>query len=312
VTGSVMNTEITTPPQIEPTPEWIELRRTHLVRELSHPPERAYEARLRATALSVRPGWRLIGLLAAIAVLLAAATLAVAGENPLDWLRAGGTSEARFAVDPSQTVDWPAPPELTCPTPAAGDFACAPGHGGRWVYSFFQRVEAQPKVTRAAWLTGLKDVERRGVITPTRAEEIRALVAAVDDEFFAKLDVLMRMQAVNATHEVRPGVARVPPEGIPQLVACRPGREGIVCHDLSAAIVPVGTPIYGLRENEDWVETPARRGNPYAGAGTLHAVFGRELTPAEKQLLLALSETVSDGEAGEGGGGATTTTTTEG
>jgi hypothetical protein len=97
------------------------------------------------------------------------------------------------------------------------------------------------------------------------------------------------------------------------LVACRPASERVVCHNLSATIVPVGTPIYGLRENEDWVEMQAQRGNPYAGAGTLHAVFGRELTFAEKQLVMTLPETAdTTGEAGEGGGGATTTTTTEG
>ena len=304
--GNLVNKQIATPPEIEPAPGWVARRRAHLVREISASDGSA--PRSRVPGFELGPRWRLVGLAAATTVVLVGAAFAAAGVNPLDWLRSGGTSEARFSVDPSQTVRWPAPPELTCEAPAAGEFGCAPRGSGRWVYSLFLRVDPQPELTRAFFLAGVAGLEQRGHLTHARAGEIRALIDAVEDEFFAKMDVLMRMSAVFDRHEIRPGVLLVPPEGVPQLVTCRPGGDGMTCRDLSAAVVPVGAPIYSLRENKEWVEVPARFADPRDGAADLTAIFGRSLTAADERLLLAFPDmlTASDesgeGDAGSGGG----------
>jgi hypothetical protein len=291
--GNTVNEHILTPPEIEPAPGWIASRRAHLVRELSAPEGWT-------PGIPHRRGWRLAGLAAATTVVLAGAALAAARVNPIDWVRGGGTSEARFSVDVTQTVRWPAPPELVCDAPAAGEFGCAPARTGRWAYRLYYRVNPQPKFTRAFALAGIADLEQRGLLTQARAAEIRAQIGAVEDEFFAKMDVLFRLSASFDTHEVRPGVLLVPPDGVPQLVTCRPSGEGMACRDLRAAVVPVGAPIYGLQMNEDWVETPARPADRNAGAADLTAVFGRSLTAAEEQLLLTMYESLAPSE--ESGG----------
>jgi hypothetical protein len=299
--GTIVSQRVLNPPEIEPAPGWLERRAAHLVSEI-HAPDEGVGRRFSSSG--ARAAWRLAGVVAVTLLVFAGATLAVAGVNPLDWVRGGGTSEARFSVDPSQTVRWPAPPGLACDAPATGEFACVPTSKGRWTYGLLQRVDPQPELSRAAVLAALAALEQDGVVTRARGGEIRAQIAAVDDEFFTKMSVLLRMQAVIAAHEVRPGVFLVPPDGVPQFVTCRPDGEGMACHDLRAAVVPVGAPIYGLETNEQWVEARARVADPGDGSGDLSAVFGRSLTRAEERLLVTLSEVVySSGESGESDSG---------
>jgi hypothetical protein len=131
-------------------------------------------------------------------------------------------------------------------------------------------------------------------VSHDRAEEIRGELGAVDDDFFLKLNVLLRLRSIGAAQQVRPGVLIVPPTGRPQIVTCRPLATGFGCKNLAAAVnVPVGAPIYALRKNDAWVEKPYRTSGPQDFVGLIEGVFGRPLTPAEERLLMTISEVAS-------------------
>lgn len=287
------------PPTIEPRADWLAARRANLVRVLgeSAPAQRR-----------LRPSWRLAAVALAV-LLLAGAAVAATGYTLFDWLHSGAPGEARFSLDATRTVSWPAPDALACEDPGVGQFVCSPGRSGHWVYDVFGRVESQT-ITREAALAGLAKTEQAGGVSHEQADRIRAEIAAVSDEFFEKLNLLHTFTSIASPHEVRPGVIRVPPGDVPQFVVCRPDGDEFLCTELAAsADVPVGAPFYGLRETQDWVEEPYRQ-EPPNPAAIFRSVFGRKLTPAEERLLLTIATagTTQDGGEGETVEGATTTT----
>jgi hypothetical protein len=242
------------------------------------------------------PAWRVLAAAVAAALLVTGVALAATGVNPLDWLRSGGPAEVRFSIDPSETVHWPAPSSLRCDAPAEDEFACSPHGAGRWVYDLLERVDAAPTLTRKSALAGLAASERAGLVSHDRAEEIRAEIGAVDDDFFLKVNVLLRLRSIGAAQVVRPGVLLVPPAGRPQIVTCRPLATGFGCRNLAAAVdVPVGAPIYALRRSDAWVEKPYSSSGPQDFVGLIEGVFGRPLTPAEERLLVTMSEVAGTG-----------------
>jgi hypothetical protein len=179
---------------------------------------------------------------------------------------------------------------------------CKPGRQDEWVYTLYERVEARPEFTREAALAGLADAERAGSVSHELAEDIRMQIAAVDDDFFRKLDVLRTVQMISSPHEVRPGVLLVPPAGIPQFATCEAGEGSeLRCRNLPASVVPVGGPIYGLLENDEWVERPFVRPGPRDVAPLFEALFGRPLTAAEQRLLITISTAAAPSEAGSTG-----------
>ena len=291
-------TDLSNPPTIEPTHDWLAVRSAHLVRALE----------TSAARRRLRPTWRVAAVVLAV-LLLAGAAVAATGYTLFDWLHSGAPGEARFSLDSTRTVSWPAPDALACDDPGSGQFRCSPARSGHWVYDFFGRVESQT-ITREAALAGLERTEQAGGVSHEQADRIRAEIAAVSDEFFEKLNLLHTFTSIASPHEVRPGVIRVPPGDVPQFVVCRPDGDEFLCIELAAsAEVPVGAPFYGLRENQEWVEKPFRRELPNPDL-MFHAVFGRELTPAEERLLLTIATagTTQDGGAeGETVEGVTTT-----
>ena len=281
-------TDLSSPPTIQPTAEWLATRRAHLLGALeTSPPARR----------SLQPSWRLAAI-ALAALLLTGAAVAATGYTFFDWLRESGPGEARFSIDGTRTVAWPAPEQVACDEAGETDFACAAGTGGRWVYESYGRVEKEFEVTRARVLTGLAAAEQLGSVSHAKADEVRALIEAVDDDFFEKLNILTSLSTVASPRQVRPGVYRIPPRGVPQIVRCRPEGSAYSCRALaSSTSVPVGAPIYGLRESPDWVETsqvPAATNDE----ALVESVFGRPLTPAEEQLLVIFSTPA--GGAGSG------------
>jgi hypothetical protein len=287
-------TDLLHPPTIEPRESWLNSRRAHLVAALeAYPPARR----------GLRSNWRLAAI--AIGVLLfAGAAVAATGYTFFDWLRSDQPGAARFSIDPSRTVDWPAPAALVCPSPGE-EFACAQGSSGGRVYEFLSRVESRgPRVTRTSILDAVEAGERAGRITPEIAARAREEIAAVGDEFFEKLNILLTFTSIASPHGSRPGYVRVPPAGVPQFAICEPDGDGFRCRSLAAAVdVPVGAPIYALRESADWVERPQPSG-PGDAQVLFESVFGRPLTPAEERLLITLSTPA--GSSGEGTSGATT------
>lgn len=284
-----MTAEILNPPSLEPTSAWLQSRRTHLVRELRA--DAGPAPRLPA------PGWRLAIVIAAAIFLLAGAALAADRLGLFDWLRSSNPGEARFSIDGTKTVSWPAPDRIACAEPSGAELSCSAGRSGVRVYDSYGRVEPLPEVTRERVLAGLAQSEEAGIVTQARADQIRGLVDRVADDFFANVEVLFALRSVASPRQVRPGVYRVPPAGVPQFVICRPNGSAFRCGDLAAAAdVPVGAPIYGLRESPDWVEL---RVSPEATDvdALVASIWGRPLTPAEEQLLIVFS-TVGSAESG--------------
>jgi hypothetical protein len=293
--GSQMNEQLKSPPRLEPTPEWITARRTHLVREIAAAPPTAVDATRR---LPLRPRWRVVAIAFAVILLGSGAALAATGFDLLDWIRSDNPSEAAFSIDTSRVYSGLAPESISCADPSDADtFGCKPGRQGQWVYTLYERVEARPEFTREAALAGLADAERAGSVSHELAEDIRMQIAAVDDEFFRKLDVLRTVQMISSAHEVRPGVLLVPPAGIPQFATCEAGEgSDLRCRNLPATVVPVGAPIYGLVENDGWVERPFERQGPRDVAPLYEALFGRPLTAAEERLLITISTAAAPSE----------------
>ncbi len=283
-------TDLVNPPTIDPTQDWLSTRRAQLVRALETDAP---------SARGLRPNWRLAVVVLAV-LLFAGAAVAATGYTFFDWLNADEPGAARFSIDSSRTVDWPAPGALACAEPGT-EFSCTEGNSGRWIYESLSRVEAPPtNVTRTSILDAVAAGEREGRIAPETADRLRSEIAAVGDEFFEKLQVLLALRSVASPHLTRPGFVLVPPAGVPQFVTCEPDDDAFRCRSLSAAVdVPVGAPMYGLRENADWVERSMPRRAPdleplYEG------VFGRPLTPAEQRLLISIS-TPASSDADSGG-----------
>jgi hypothetical protein len=283
-------TNLVNPPTIEPTQDWLSTRRAQLVRAIeAEAPSRR----------GLRSNWRMAVVVLAV-LLFAGAAVAATGYTFFDWLHADEPGAARFSIDASRTVDWPAPEVLACPEPGT-ELPCVEGSSGKWVYESLSRVEAPPtNVTRERLLEAVAAAEREGRIPPETAERVRSEIAAVGDEFFEKLPILFGLRSVASPRVTRPGFVLVPPAGVPQFVTCEPDDDAFRCRSLSAAVdVPVGAPMYGLRENVEWIERPIPRRAPdleplYA------AVFGRPLTPAERRLLITIS-TPASSDADTGG-----------
>src|SRR5512132_1630303 len=222
-----MTSQILNPPSIEPTTAWLAARRAHLARELQSDP-------LPGRGLPAR-GWRLAIVAAATLLLLAGGALAANQFGLFDWLSSSNPGEARFSIDGSKTVAWPAPERIACDEAGGGEFSCAAGGSGRRVYESYGRVEREIEITRERVLAGLAESEQNSIVGHEEADEIRALVAAVGDDFFEKMNVLSTLSSVASPRQVRPGVYRVPPDGVPQIVTCRPDGSASSCRDLAAS-----------------------------------------------------------------------------
>ena len=247
---------------------------------------------------------RRIAIVAVAAVLLLAGTaLAAARFDVLPWFDSGDRSSATFSIDSSRTYVGPAPRVLDCPGAGEGSFVCSAGalppHGRR-AYELAERVEAQPTITRASALAGVAAAERTHAIDGEAADRIRAEIEAAGDDFFTALDLVAGVETIESGEQApgRAGYELVPPSGVPKWVACESAGAGFRCHDLSSSRgVLAGTPLYDLQPGPDWVAVPRPRLKPVDVTGLFHAILGRDLTPAETQLL---ADVVSVATAGGG------------
>jgi hypothetical protein len=139
---------------------------------------------------------------------------------------------------------------------------------------------------------------------------VRADLGAVGDEFFRKIDLLRRVTMISSPHEVRPGVLLVPPVDVPQFVTCeRADASTYECRQLASSVVPVGAPIYGLVENDEWVEQAFEPEGPRDVAPLFEGLFGRPLTPVEERLVIILGTAGTSQPRAEAEGPVEVTTT---
>jgi hypothetical protein len=194
------------------------------------------------------------------------------------------------------------PMGLVCPAPRVEGFSCAPGHEGRFVYELLFRIEADedaPEFTREGFLAALAEGEQQGTITPEMAQKYRTQIAAVRDDFFVKFGILSRIQTTGVSE------GRVPPPGIPILATCERAEGGLTCRSLAGAVdVPIGAPVYALRETDEWVKQPPQSKQPPPWQRPEMVAFWNSLTPAEQRLMITLSTAVGveeEGAEGESG-----------
>jgi RNA polymerase sigma-70 factor (ECF subfamily) len=243
-------------------------------------------------------------------LVMTGAGLAAAGVDLLDWLQGGEGSTARFSVDATTSARGPFPDVIRCSPAAESTFTCAAGQQpGARVYNLLTRVQKPFRFSRESLLERIAAARAAGEIDRAQAHEIRAEVEAVPDDFFAKMNTLSSLQSVGAGVAVASpsgGVNElVPPDGVPLLVTCdREDGTRLRCRNLAGASgVPVGAPVYRLREGPDWVERPVPRddrGGTQEARALVESIWGRELAPSEARLLrtIVASSGRSEAEAG--------------
>ena len=286
--------QLQSPPSLDLGPEWIAARRDHVVRLISADAPLADRAPRRPS----RPSWRVVAIALAVVLLGTGAAIAATGFDILDWFRSDNPSETAFSIDTDRVVSGPVPDSVECADVGAdGTFACTPGRG-RWTYVFYNRVEAQPEFSREAALNAVAVAERAGSLSHEAADQARADFDAVGDEFFNRINLLLTVTTISSPHQVRPGVLLVPPANVPQFVTCeRAGGSTYECRNLAASVVPVGAPIYGLVENDEWVEQRFEPEGSRDVTALYEGLFGRPLTPAEERLVILLG-TAGKAESG--------------
>src|SRR5262249_6692640 len=162
--------------------------------------------------------------------------------------------------DPARRYEGPAPEMLHCPGAGAGAFSCSltafrVPPTGRRTYSFAERVEAPPHVSRQYFFNAIATSERQGQISHAVAQRVRRDIAESGDDFFSALALTSGIASIGGGEMVpgRPGFELVPPSGVPMWIACEAAGSGFRCHDLaSARNVAVGTPLYMLWQSSDW------------------------------------------------------------
>jgi hypothetical protein len=275
----------------------------------SDPDETLRRARSAAQRLKRRRAVRLrrtaILVFAALALLTGAA-LASSHFDLLPWVDQGSRSTATFSVDGSRTYRGPAPEALLCPQADPGSFNCSVGSfwaKTRRTYGIAMRVEPREDTSREGALRALAAAEKAGQVDHATAERYRHDLAAVSDDFFSGLALLTAVESIGGGEQAsgRPGFELVPPAGVPMWIACQASGEGFRCHDLALSRnVAVGTPLYRLRSSPDWVAVPQKSRGPIDLNRLFQAVLGRDLTPAERQLLMDFLFLTGNGEEHSG------------
>ncbi len=251
--GHVVTSQLESPPTLDVAPAWIADRRAHLVREVAAASERHERPLLGSRRL------RLVLVAAAIVLLTAGAALATKGIDfdVLPWLESDDPSEATYFVDTTRTVTGAFPQALVCPAPRVEGFSCAPGHEGRFVYELLFRIEAdedEPEYTREGFLAAIAEGEQQGTITPELAQKSARRSQPWTTTSSSSSASSRRIQTTGVSE------GRVPPPGIPILATCERAEGGLTCRSLAGAVdVPVGAPVYALRETDEWVKQPPRR-----------------------------------------------------
>ena len=236
-----------------------------------------------------------------IAALILTSGAAVAADR-FDWSpwlhrdELGGT----FSVDVSRRYQGPVPPAVRCIDTSGGTFTCSATRPARspGVYVISSRVTAYQPVSRADVRLAINLAESQHVLSRARAQRLRTDLRAVPDEFFTKLGAWAVLSGYTTfvSDPGRPAHVLVPPTGVPAAITCEAVRARLECYDLArSAAVPVGSPIYTLMPADDWLsrsaaDVSARWDAQRSRHGEIErAVFGRDLTPAERRIYAAFS-----------------------
>ncbi|MFN8122362.1 MAG: hypothetical protein U0237_08030 [Thermoleophilia bacterium] len=189
-------------------------------------------------------------------------------------------------------------------------------------FHLMTRVAAPPRLDAAALRAALSG-RRAGepvipaeLLGPGVPAEYRVTVGRVleiadrePEDFWRGLETMLSVQGgtTSSSDPAHPDRELVPPAGVARFITCR-DEGGLVCRPLgNGELLPVGAPLYSRDPEAGWRSVPQRAG--LGGAAYLELqrqAFGRDLTPEEQMLLVAVLSPVTV----EGSGGTGTVTAT--
>lgn len=228
-----------------------------------------------------------------VAVLIAATVLAGCGAalraaDPFGFWRSSAPDTASYGVNPGAHVVAPAAGGIGCRLTAPETLTCTAGRGGIRYSMIHDTTSAPARFSRASALAAITKELAAKQISATGARVLRADVKAVPASFFPEFLELARFQTLQSENGSN-GTERVPPHGIPPLIACQQLREAIDCEQLNGdEATPVGAGIYSAVPEPDWVTiaSPSPAAAFKASQRLIVSIFGHPLTPAELRFFV--------------------------
>jgi hypothetical protein len=242
-----------------------------------------------------------------VAVMIAATVLAGCGAalraaDPFGFWRSSAPDTASFAVSPGDRVVAPRASGIGCRLGAAKTLTCTPGGGGiRYSMIHASTFAAVPAwFSRASALRTVAKEFAAGRISARGARVLRGDLKAVPASFFPDFRELGRFQTLESQNGSN-GTDRVPPHGVPLLIACQQLRAAIDCEELNGdEATPVGAGIYSAVPEPDWItiHSPSPNAELRSSQRLILAVFGHPLTQSELRLLMDLARSATGGQSG--------------
>jgi len=235
------------------------------------------------------PRRRTVAALIAVTV-LAGCGAALRAADPFGFWHSSAPDTASFGVNPGARVVAPAASGIGCRLAGPRTLTCTSGGGGiRYSMIHDTTSDAVPAgFSRASALRTIARELAAGQISATGARVLRADLKAVPASFFPDLRELGRFQTLQSENGSN-GTERVPPHGIPLLIACQQLRAKIDCEGLNGdEATPVGAGIYAAVREPDWVRiaSPSPAAAFKATQRLIIAVFGHPLTASEVRFFV--------------------------
>jgi hypothetical protein len=248
-----------------------------------------------------RPRRRVVAVLIG-ATVLAGCGAALRAADPFGFWRSSAPDTASFGVSPGDRVVAPRASGIGCRLAAAKTLTCTPGGGGiRYSMIHDSTFAAVPAgFSRASALRTVAKELAAGQISAKGAGVLRADLMAVPASFFPDFRELGRFQTIESQNG-SDGTERVPPHGVPLLIACQQLSAAIDCRALNGdEATPVGAGIYAADPEPDWITiaSPGPNAAFKASQRLIVAVFGHPLTRSEVRLLVDGLRYASTGHSG--------------
>lgn len=231
-------------------------------------------------------------LIIALAALLVAVGAGLAATDPFGIFRNPNPGSALFGIDTSRRVTPPTAFRIECPRTTGAAFRCAVGLPGR-VYELLDHVESNGGIplTRPNIVAAIRRARARGDISAAMAARFDRDLAAVSDDFLARVGTMFRYSTLST------GMSRVPPPGVPALVVCEPAGNDLSCRDLNGdGDAAIGSGIYEAEPAPDWRSAPPQQ--PDSSWALIDAILGHPPTKAEIRFIIDVLATGTTSSSG--------------
>ncbi len=230
-----------------------------------------------------------------IAILIVATALTGCGAalrvaDPFGFWSSSAPGTALYGVNPATHAVAPRASGIGCRLAGAKTLTCtAGGVGIRYSMIEARTVAGVPAgFSRTSALRAIAKGLAAGQISANGARVLRADLIAVPASFFPDFRELGRFQTIESQNGSN-GTERIPPHGVPLLVACQQLAAAIDCRALNGdEATPVGAGVYAATPAPDWVtvRSPGPNASLAASQRLIVAVFGHPFTPTEVRLLM--------------------------